>query len=104
MRALFGLFFDCYVSDTRSLFLCLIVNLLVRVLFFVFDCYVSDARSLYFLFDCYVSDARSLYFLFDCYVSDARCLFLVFDCYVLICAIFVLPLIVTLVMRALLFV
>ena len=51
------------------------------------------------MFDCDVSDARTLSFVYDCNVSD-RAVFFLFHCYVLMCAIFVLPLIVSIVMRA----
>ena len=71
---------DCYVSDARFLFLCLIVALVMRTLFC--HCFLSNAHFLYFVFDCYVSNARSFSIVFDCLVSNARFLCFVLDCYV----------------------
>ena len=115
--------FDCYVSDSRSLFcvwllrkrlahsvlclivswwlahsvLCLIVTLVTRALCFLFDCYVSDSRTLFCIWLlvgesltlfcvlllrkwlahsvlCLIvrQVTRALCFVFDCYVSDSR--------------------------------
>ena len=62
--------------------LCLIVKLVLCVFFLFFDCYVSDVRSVYVVFDCYVRALPSVCSVLDCHLCDARSLCVVFDQYV----------------------
>ena len=48
--------------------LCLIVTLVLCVVFVFFDCYVSDVRSVCVVFYCYVRAVRSVCVVLDCYI------------------------------------
>lgn len=70
--------------------LCLIVKLVLCVFFLFFDCYVSDVRSVYVVFDCYVRALPSVCFVLDCHLCDARSLCVVLISTFVMCTLFVL--------------